>query len=374
MIPLFDKVVEIIHKNYLFLCTEHEKWNNLCDYYASIVTDKNCEDNLVFMLREMDDPHLKYSPNFNRGLIIVPLLWNGDELFWLTKVNSSTEAYKIKNINGICPKKMLEEYRNKYGSNLNILKNYILEDITFGRLLKHGVVYFNTNNGFTFQSKPLNYNLQNGQYKYNSSAKKPPTQFVQKLLRDRVLYIKVRNFYEDTDYSTIKIPLQSKSISTIIFDLRNNPGGYVGNAKKVVSDLIYNDVIISQYEVIDKRNRVYYHINPTKNGVNLNHYKIYILINANTMSSAEYIFTLAMQKAYNCILVGEGTMGMSGECQDYKLHSYGNLKVTTKKYVCGDEIVKGIVPQVLVRQNIDALINHKDEQLEYILSMEGLEL
>lgn len=67
-------------------------------------------------------------------------------------------------------------------------------------------------------------------------------------------------------------------------------------------------------------------------------------------------------------------MGMSGECQDYKLHSYGNLKVTTKKYVCGNEIVKGIVPQVLVRQNIDALINHKDEQLEYILSMEGLEL
>lgn len=88
---------------------------------------------------------------------------------------------------------------------------------------------------------------------------------------------------------------------------------------------------------------------------NLNSYikdkNIYLYVNENTMSSAEFIFARALKVSESCVIIGRETFGFSGQAKQIVLAPDLVLTVTVKRYIdrmTSKEIKQGIKPDYYV--------------------------
>lgn len=367
---ILDTIIGLVGEKYLFRELEENKWKQLCNNYYSMIRNDDGDYYISELFRKMNDPHLKYSSNVNLNFTHAPILWNQNHLYWIKEKNQKKIPYEIKSINGENINSILEDYSTRYNFNINITKSLVLEDIMLGRIRNQGFVYFNiVNNTGIFEEKiPIekvkyvkNVPMQNGTVIYKTKFD---------IFKEKILYIKINNFYTKQDFKCL-FSLINKNISTLIFDLRDNLGGYISIAKQNLALFLNEQVCIDYYNVLN-RLRAYNHtIEPIKGNVGIEEKKIYVLVNENTMSSAEYIFTLGLKKAYNCIIVGQETMGLCGECKTFNIINKGVLRITTQKYIdFNNNYISSVEPDVFIDRDIDNIVNGIDQQLKYIIDRE----
>ncbi len=156
--------------------------------------------------------------------------------------------------------------------------------------------------------------------------------------------------------------------NTIIFDVRNNMGGYIEVAKELVSKIVDSKVQMN-YEIARMDGNL---IKTMPVEIQKNTYdgfqnkQIIVFVNYRTMSSAEYIFAYALQLK-GILVIGEETAGLKDQATIIPINEEVSLQVTTKRYIQnGRFIQKGVIPDIFVKnENIDVNIN--DAYIEWYM-------
>ena len=185
-------------------------------------------------------------------------------------------------------------------------------------------------------------------------------------LETEVVYIRLSQFGDGThaEWQDIakKINAQlkaDKNIRGVVFDLRNNPGGYLNDAVLIASEFIPDGVVVSQ----EDRNGDKTDYRVTGKGM-LYDVPLVVLINKGSASASE-IVAGALQDHKRAILVGETSFG-KGTIQDAEdLGGGAGLHVTIAKWLTpsGNWIhKKGLTPDV--KAEVDLKDQAHDLQLE----------
>lgn len=189
-----------------------------------------------------------------------------------------------------------------------------------------------------------------------------------KMLDGNVGYIKLTQFAEDVDLE-VKRELEkllSQGMEGLILDLRNNPGGIIGQAIKISSMFIEKGVIVSERpkkgkEVFSYREGKYY-----------GDFPLVILINEGSASASE-IVSGAIRDYKRGLLIGEKSFGKGSVQVVLPLPDEDGIKLTIAKYYTpkGENIHgKGINPDIVVEEDEDYLfydgfitnVNDKDQE------------
>jgi len=148
---------------------------------------------------------------------------------------------------------------------------------------------------------------------------------------DGTSYINILRFSDKT-YEGIVDALESlqkeKTIDRLIIDLRNNPGGYLPEATKILNQLFVEDKRLLVYtEDRTKRKteynttgRPFYEIN-----------KLAVLVNEGSASASE-IIAGALQDWDKAILIGNETFGKGLVQEQFDLSNGGAIRLTTARY------------------------------------------
>jgi len=160
-----------------------------------------------------------------------------------------------------------------------------------------------------------------------------------------VAYITIEEFNLSTASEVAKYlnAMKITGYNKLILDLRNNTGGYVDQAVYVARNFVPSGVITTlKYKDSDKDTeyRSYLKENP---------YKMVVLVNENSASSAE-ILAGALQDS-GIKLIGKNTYGKGVFQNTYNLKDGGSIKITTGQYFtpsgkCIDQV--GLTPDVVV--------------------------
>ena len=121
--------------------------------------------------------------------------------------------------------------------------------------------------------------------------------------------------------------LQAKGASSLVLDLRNNPGGFLDQAIRVAETFLpYGQLILTQKGRNGARNHTYTSKNRAANPIPL-----VILINESTASASE-IVAGAMQDHDRALIVGETSFGKGLVQSIIPLDYGGGLTLTSAKY------------------------------------------
>jgi carboxyl-terminal processing protease len=176
-----------------------------------------------------------------------------------------------------------------------------------------------------------------------------------RVLRDRVVYVHLRMFQEDTadhlrrvlDEAVERTAAQG-GVRGVILDLRNNPGGLVSAAVLVADEFLRGGVIVSTRGRGDKllrENRA------TDAGTRPN-WPMVVLVNGFSASASE-IVAGALHDHKRAVIVGTRTFGKGSVQNVIELPDGSALKLTTALYFTpsGRSIqAQGIEPDVVIEQ------------------------
>ncbi len=162
------------------------------------------------------------------------------------------------------------------------------------------------------------------------------------------------------DEAVERILKAEREVKGIVFDLRNNPGGYFDGAIQLASDFIENDVVVTQktkYNQQDYRSQ----------GIaRLRGYPLVVLVNKGSASASE-ILAGALRDDLGVLLIGEQTFGKGTVQERKEVSNQGGVHVTVGRWMLpdGDWIHdEGIPVDIEVEQNRDT---EEDEVLERAL-------
>jgi len=136
---------------------------------------------------------------------------------------------------------------------------------------------------------------------------------------------------------------------TIIFDLRDNGGGYLTALEDVGSLLFEKGAILIQQEIIDG-SRIQ---SKSKGIVAMTFDKVVVLINENTASAAE-VLTAALQEHLGATVVGVTSYGKGTVQQQYAFSDGSALKYTVAQWLTPSGAAingQGITPDIEVQQH-----------------------
>lgn len=152
--------------------------------------------------------------------------------------------------------------------------------------------------------------------------------------------------------------LEKKQISSLIIDVRDNPGGRISQVREILSLFFNKKTVLYQLEAKNSKKKIYSLDNDLKN------YPIIILINKKSASASEILASAFLENYKKCLLIGETTYG-KGTVQKSKLLSDGtSIKFTTQKWLTskGKWInKKGIKPDINVELSDDYFNNPNEE-------------
>jgi len=183
-----------------------------------------------------------------------------------------------------------------------------------------------------------------------------------KLLDNQIGYIKLSQFQEDssqelrTALSALEA-LKGKKLRGVVLDLRNNPGGLLGEAIEIVDEFIDQGMIVSVRGRTEGQAREYY---ATKNG-EFQDYPIVVIVNDGSASASEVVAE-ALQDNKRATILGTNTFGKGSVQTIIRLEDGSGLKLTTAKFYApsGRSISEiGVTPDVIVEND-----NSKDRQLD----------
>ncbi len=165
-----------------------------------------------------------------------------------------------------------------------------------------------------------------------------------------VSYIQLSRFGDHTNEEWARavgdvVAAQKDGSKGLIFDLRNNPGGYLDGAVYIASEFIRSGVVVSQ--VNSNGTKEDYPV--VRSGVLLT-IPVVVLVNKGSASAAE-IVAGALRDYKRATLVGETTFGKGSVQTPEDLPDGSGLHITTGKWLLpkGDSIHKtGVTPDVVV--------------------------
>ena len=195
--------------------------------------------------------------------------------------------------------------------------------------------------------------IRTGQ-KYSFTVKRAVLKLVVaegQMLDGNIGYVRIHNFNTDCAKETIAAveTLVEAGAQALVFDVRNNPGGYVNEMIKVLDYLLpegelFRSVRYTGVESVDKSD---------KNCVEL---PMAVLVNGNSYSAAEF-FAAALMEYDWATVVGEPTVGKSYYQNTLSLGDGSALALSVGKYETPNGVslaeVGGLTPDVLVKVDED---------------------
>lgn len=166
------------------------------------------------------------------------------------------------------------------------------------------------------------------------------------MLPDNIGYIKINNFNTKCADETIAAveALREQGATALIFDVRNNPGGYVDELVEVL-DYLLPEGVLFRSETYDGQ------VSEDKSDKKCVEMPMAVLYNGNSYSAAEF-FAAALEEYDWAITVGDPTSGKSRYQYTYNLGDGSAVNLSVGKYYTpkGVELaaVGGLTPQVLV--------------------------
>ena len=171
-----------------------------------------------------------------------------------------------------------------------------------------------------------------------------------RIYNESIAYIRISNFQETTadelDKAFKEIREKDISMKGIVLDLRNNPGGLLGQSIDVSDMFLTSGVIVSSRGRDEDSERIY---KARDDGYEPS-CPLIILINGGTASAAE-IVSGALRDNKRAILLGTQTFGKGSVQTIVPLKDGSALKLTIAKYYTPDGKsiqAKGIIPDVVV--------------------------
>lgn len=167
--------------------------------------------------------------------------------------------------------------------------------------------------------------------------------------------------FSNTTYEDLMKCLDSlknkHNVKNIIFDLRDNPGGYLDVAKKILDELIEPGKLLV-YTIDRNGNKLEY---KSQGNPHFLFEQISVLINENSASSSE-VFAGAIQDNRKGVIIGQTSYGKAMVQENYDLSDGSGLRLTVAQYFTpsGQNINRvpndstkrgGITPNILVSQN-----------------------
>ncbi len=183
-----------------------------------------------------------------------------------------------------------------------------------------------------------------------------------KMEKGNILYVEVSNFNQDTAQLFNKMVNENinKNIKGIVFDLRNNPGGFLDVAIEIAGKWIKNGDPV----LIERFNKNKETVHPSNGKAEFNGIPTVVLVNKGSASASE-IVAGALQDYGLAVLVGEKTFGKGSVQSLFDLSDNSSLKLTIAKWLTpqGRAIdKKGIKPDIEVGLSSDDYDNDRDPQ------------
>ena len=149
------------------------------------------------------------------------------------------------------------------------------------------------------------------------------------LLADGVGYIRVKNFYThsaDQVKEAVK-DLEKQGATALVFDMRNNGGGYVDELTKILDALLPEGAIFRSESKLGRET-------VTNSDGEHTGLPLATLVNGDTYSAAEF-FAAQLQESVGAPIVGEETSGKGYSQQAVPLPNGGALNLSTGRYRTG---------------------------------------
>lgn len=174
------------------------------------------------------------------------------------------------------------------------------------------------------------------------------------LLPNGIGYIELTEFSEHTgeQFSQALDRLLQQGATSLILDLRDNPGGLLDAAVEVVEPFFRKGELVVYTEGRKKSDHEEYRAELEGDPLSL---PIAVLINAGTASAAE-IVTGALKDTHRAVIVGERSFGKGSVQSVYNLRDGEGLRLTTAHYYTPAGVTiheKGIEPHVRVVMTAD---------------------
>ncbi|WP_144211796.1 S41 family peptidase [Shewanella donghaensis] len=177
-----------------------------------------------------------------------------------------------------------------------------------------------------------------------------------KIMNSNIGYIRLNSFQDDATTAIINQAKlwEQQDLGGIIIDVRNNPGGLLGQAISIADLFLQQGLIVSTEGRFFDANENYYASHPTIfEGI-----PMVVLINKGSASASE-VLAAALQENNRATLVGETSFGKGTVQSLIPMLEMGNaIKLTIAKYSTpdGNDIhSKGIEPDIKISN--DAILN-----------------
>ena len=148
-------------------------------------------------------------------------------------------------------------------------------------------------------------------------------------LTDEIGYIKLNRFSETTydEFKEALDNLQEEGISSLVLDLRNNPGGYISMAEKIIDEFLVDDkLIIVTKNKSGKTEETF----ATSKG-DFEKGSLYVLINENSASASE-IIAGALQDNDRGTILGRRSFGKGLVQREMSLGDGSAVRLTIARY------------------------------------------
>lgn len=169
------------------------------------------------------------------------------------------------------------------------------------------------------------------------------------ILEESIGYIVIDSFSATTSeqFSKKLKGLEDAEIKSLIIDVRDNPGGKLGQVNKILSKFFDKKTVLYQIVTKDKTTKV------TDDSSENRDYPIVILVNHGSASAAEILAASFQDNYKNVNIVGTVTYGKGTIQKAVELSSGSSIKYTTQKWLTpkGKWInEKGIIPDEVIEQ------------------------
>lgn len=183
---------------------------------------------------------------------------------------------------------------------------------------------------------------------------------------DGIGYISIDSFSATTSEQFAKSlkKLESSNINSLIIDVRNNPGGKLGQVNKILDMFMAKKTVLYKIETKGKQKEVLADNSDKKD------MPIVVLVNHESASAAEILAASFQDNYENSTIVGSVTYGKGTIQKAVELSSGASIKYTTQKWLTpkGKWINEvGIIPDEVINQSDAYLLNptfENDSQLQ----------
>lgn len=149
------------------------------------------------------------------------------------------------------------------------------------------------------------------------------------LLTNKVGYIKINRFSESTygEFKEALDQLMDEGMKSLVLDLRDNPGGYISSAERILDEFLENDklLLITKNKAGDEEKSYATRKGDFENG------KLYVLINENSASASE-ILAGALQDNDRGTIIGRRSFGKGLVQREMALGDGSAVRLTIARY------------------------------------------